>query len=260
MAWQLELSCRASQGHHGHFIVFLVPRVLLQKGARASLELPAASRRACCLHLGDRTCLLVQWRWISSLRGRANNKSQLALAERPGNCGTEQPHRTLRLLLACTSCIWHSFFLWSVSLSINFCTMECKVHFFLLPEQLWHQMNMNCCGKFDNLTVTFCFQSDGCLYVCKFLKKPLSFVRSAGEYPVMIRCLFFFNSRCEACVPSYTIDLFGIAFLLVYFFPGSVFSGCLLGSALGLCLQHLASLTRNWFYRDSTSGAAPTIS
>lgn len=49
-------------------------------------------------------------------------------------------------------------------------------------------------------------------------------------------------------------------FCLFIFFPGSVFSGCLLGYALGLCLQHSASLTRSWFYKDSTSGAAPTIS
>lgn len=115
--------------------------------------------------------------------------------------------------------------------------MECKVHFFLLPEQLWHQMNMNCCGKFDNLTVTFCFQSDGCLYVCEFLKKPLSFVRSAGEYPVMIRCLFSFNSRCEACVPSYTIDLFGITFFACLFFSWI----CVFWLLAGICLGAVPS-------------------
>lgn len=161
--------------HHGHFIAF--------SRVRAGLELPAASRRASCLRLREQPCPLLWWRWISRLWERVNNKphAHACRVARQLQYRTATSH--IASIISSTSWIWHSFCLWSVSLSINFCTMECKVHFFLLPNQLWHQMNINYCGKFDNLMLTFCFQNDSCLCVWKFLKKPLYFGRSAGEHP-----------------------------------------------------------------------------
>lgn len=79
---------------------------------------------------------------IQTARNMRTINATLALVEWPGNCGTEQPHHTLQLILASTSCIWQPLFLWFVSLSINFCKMECKVHFFLLPHYLWCQIEV----------------------------------------------------------------------------------------------------------------------
>lgn len=110
-------------------------------------------------------------RRIQTVRNVWTINATLALAEWPGNCGTS--HHTLQLILASTSCIWHPFFLWFISFSINFCTMECKAHFCLLPRHLWCQMDIHYCGKVGNLTSTFCFQNDSCLYVQKCFKKPL---------------------------------------------------------------------------------------
>lgn len=151
----------------------------------------------------------------------------LTLAQWPGNCGTEQPHHTLQLILDCTSCIWHPYFLWFVSLSINFCTTERKVNFFLPHYHLWCQMEKNYSGKVGNLTFTFSLQNDSCLYV-SFLKN-LCFGRSAGEYPrmwLMIQQLFSIGSRCENCVPSYTLFPFWDHFFACFYMDLCSLGGC----------------------------------
>lgn len=126
---QLKLSIRVNQRtkdelaqcqrHHDYHIALKMHRSLFQNSEKASLEL-SAFQRASLLPTSQGSNMpssMVTLR-IQTVRNVWTRNATLTLAEWPGNCGTEQPHHTSLLILAHTSCIWHSFFLWFISLSI----------------------------------------------------------------------------------------------------------------------------------------------
>ena len=122
------------QRHHDHLIALKMHWGLFQNGERASLELSAFQRASLLpTSQGPNVPSPLVTLHIQTVRNVRTINATLTLAEWPSNCGTEQPHYTLQLILACTSCIWHPSFLWFVSLSINFCTIDRMQSSFLLP-------------------------------------------------------------------------------------------------------------------------------
>lgn len=115
-----------------HLIALKMHWGLFQNGERISLELSAFLPASQGLNVPSP----VLTPHLQAVRIVLKINATLTLAEWPENCGTEQPHHTLQLILACISCIWHPFLVWFISFSMIFCTMKYKVHFFFLPHYL----------------------------------------------------------------------------------------------------------------------------
>lgn len=99
---------------------------LFQHGERTSLELSAFLPASQGLNVPSPVLTL----HIQASEDCTENKYHTHTFRVARKLWYRTSHHILQLILACIRYIWHPFFLWFISLSMNFCTMKYKVHFF----------------------------------------------------------------------------------------------------------------------------------